>query len=407
MKMKATLALGLAMSLFVSASASNPFADVPAGHWAYDSIDKLAASGVVAGYPDGTFRGNRLMSRYEMAQIVAQAMAKGANVDRLAAEFSEELEDMGVRVTNLEKRSDDVKVTGNIRYSYSQETDKDGKGHGEEKSSTNRLRSRLSVTGGVNDNWRYVGLLENTQNFVNSEGEEKDLRFQRAYLDGRLGGMEITAGRFNNTVADGNLYDTRVDGVKAAYGSHVKVGGYYARPTDIAVNEFDSSDKTWGVSASTDLGRFNLGAGYNSFINAVKNGGSEAEDLNIWNIGARYNFGGASISGMYLHSSLDDPGVDTDGYVLTGTIKGAKASVPGSWGLEAKYYDQGAGTFVSHTMNGNYKEFSGEGFTGYKAAASAALAKNIVATVEYYELKGKENKDKKAKTVWSQMVFTF
>ena len=78
--------------------AENPFIDVPAGHWAYGSVEKLAAAGVIEGYGDGTFRGSRLMTRYEMAQVVAKALAKGANVDRLAAEFAEELDELGVRV---------------------------------------------------------------------------------------------------------------------------------------------------------------------------------------------------------------------------------------------------------------------------------------------------------------------
>ena len=58
------------------------------------------------------------MTRYEMAQIVAKAMAKGANVDRLAAEFADELDSLGVRVAALEKKSDNVKITGEIRARY-------------------------------------------------------------------------------------------------------------------------------------------------------------------------------------------------------------------------------------------------------------------------------------------------
>ena len=92
--MKKSLVLAMAMALGVTASAyaANPFSDVPAGHWAYDSINKLAAAGVIEGYGDSTFGGDKLMTRYEMAQIVAKAMAKGANVDKLAAEFADELE---------------------------------------------------------------------------------------------------------------------------------------------------------------------------------------------------------------------------------------------------------------------------------------------------------------------------
>ena len=73
----------IAMGITASAYAANPFSDVPAGHWAYDAVNKLAAEGVVEGYPDGTYGGDRLMTRYEMAQIVAKAMANGANVDSL------------------------------------------------------------------------------------------------------------------------------------------------------------------------------------------------------------------------------------------------------------------------------------------------------------------------------------
>ena len=95
MKKSLVVALALATGITASASAANPFSDVPAGHWAYASLAKLAAAGVVEGYPDSTFQGDKLMTRYEMAQIV-KAMAKGANVDRLASEFAEELDALGL-----------------------------------------------------------------------------------------------------------------------------------------------------------------------------------------------------------------------------------------------------------------------------------------------------------------------
>ena len=98
--MKKSLVLAMAMALGVTASAyaANLFSDVPAGHWAYDSVNKLATAGVIDGYADGAFGGDKLMTRYE----IAKAMAKGANVDKLAAEFADELDTLGVRVANLE-----------------------------------------------------------------------------------------------------------------------------------------------------------------------------------------------------------------------------------------------------------------------------------------------------------------
>ena len=76
------------LGVSATAFAANPFSDVPAGHWAY-VVCKLAAAGIVDGYPDGTYKGDRTMTRYEMAQIVAKALVKGAigADDRLVGEF--------------------------------------------------------------------------------------------------------------------------------------------------------------------------------------------------------------------------------------------------------------------------------------------------------------------------------
>ena len=80
----AALTIGAASTTF---AAANPFSDVPRDHWAYDAVAQLAADGVVEGYGDGTYRGDRNITRYEMAQMVAKAMAKG-NVSVSAARRS-------------------------------------------------------------------------------------------------------------------------------------------------------------------------------------------------------------------------------------------------------------------------------------------------------------------------------
>ena len=75
--------MAMALGVTASAYAANPFSDVPAGHWAYDSISKLAATGVIEGYGDSTFGVYKLMTRYEMAQIVAKAMALAPTIPLL------------------------------------------------------------------------------------------------------------------------------------------------------------------------------------------------------------------------------------------------------------------------------------------------------------------------------------
>ena len=125
--MKKTLVSALTTALVVGAAsttfaAANPFEDVPADHWAYDAVAQLAADGVIEGYGDGTYRGDQEITRYEMAQMIARAMAKGggdkALIDKLAAEFADELNNLGVRVSALEKKVDNVKWQGTVRYRY-------------------------------------------------------------------------------------------------------------------------------------------------------------------------------------------------------------------------------------------------------------------------------------------------
>jgi hypothetical protein len=92
---------------------ANPFADVPLNHWAYDSVQYLAAKGVIIGYPDGTFGGNRTMTRYEFAEAIARMLAYVEGMDfasaddvavleKLAIEFADELASLGVTVADLE-----------------------------------------------------------------------------------------------------------------------------------------------------------------------------------------------------------------------------------------------------------------------------------------------------------------
>ncbi|WP_293830141.1 S-layer homology domain-containing protein [uncultured Phascolarctobacterium sp.] len=68
------------------------FPDVPENHWAYEYIGRLAAAGIIEGYPDGMFNGNRMMSRYEFAAMLYRALEKGVKLDhKLVREFEPEM----------------------------------------------------------------------------------------------------------------------------------------------------------------------------------------------------------------------------------------------------------------------------------------------------------------------------
>lgn len=109
-KLTLVLVLVLAFALPVLA---NPFVDVPLNHWAYDSVQSLAAKGVIVGYPDGTFGGGKSLTRYEFAEATAKALAYVEGMDfasaedvaileKLAIEFADELASLGVTVADLE-----------------------------------------------------------------------------------------------------------------------------------------------------------------------------------------------------------------------------------------------------------------------------------------------------------------
>ena len=411
--MKKSLVLAMAMALGVTASAyaANPFSDVPAGHWAYDSINKLAAASVIEGYGDSTFGGDKLMTRYEMAQIVAKAMAKGANVDKLAAEFADELDNLGVRVANLEKKADNVKITGTIKASYAS-YDGDKLGEGNTTNHQGRLRSDLWVKGDINDDWTYSAMFRNQQFFTNAKGNagEEDVAFQRAYVNGRVGGLAVQAGRYNKTdITGGNIHDNRMDGVQVSYGKDVKLTAGYGKATGVDVIAGENKDVAY-AELGAKLGAVDAFAGYYKFDNLLK----AADDDAIWTVGLGFDLAkDLKLTGTYLRSDVDAvtvdrvdyKDVDKDGYVVGLAYKGAKAAKAGSWGLNASYYDQGAGTVVAHTMDGIYFD---EGFKGYSVGANYALAKNIVAGVTYYDLESKEAKGTPdAQTLWSQVVFSF
>ncbi len=413
--MKKSLVLAMAMALGVTASAyaANPFSDVPAGHWAYDAVNKLAAEGVVDGYPDGTYGGDKLMTRYEMAQIVAKAMAKGANVDKLAAEFADELDSLGVRVANLEKKADNVKITGQIRASY-KDVDGDKNGH------AGQLRNRLFVNGAINEDWTYTGRLQNIQTYTNESGDD-DLEMNWAFVSGRVGGVKVDAGRMDFTYSD--VVDMRADGVKLVYGDDVKLTGWaYKAASDDYVSGYDEKDGketdeslvedgdrfyTVGVEANigvvdTAVRYYNADNWRNQEIWEAAVAGEVAKDL--------------TLKGAYFYGDADDfNSLDNNGWLVGLAYRGAKASEPGSWGLYANWNDRPFATYLIPTSMSGYADapyanldeaVDGDGYEGFEVGANVTLAKNIVAGVKYFDFEQREgNKD--AQTLWSEVIFTF
>ena len=407
--MKKSLVLAMAMALGVTASAyaANPFSDVPAGHWAYDSISKLAAAGVIEGYGDDTFRGDRLMTRYEMAQIVAKEMAKGANVDKLAAEFADELDALGVRVAALEKKSDNVKITGEFRWHYANLKDMAVSAPSAAANSyEHKIRSRIWFTGQVNDNWKYVGMLENVHDITKNAADE-ETKFQRAYLQGRLGGAKIMAGRYHKVLYDAMIYGTRMDGIDISYGDKVKLNAYYGKPTNSTGKSVgEKPDKMFGIGLKADLSKtIGLHAGWDKFK-------GDDHDASMINAGLDFKFGkDVKVDATYLHANADGAAKNAseNGFVIGVNYKGAQKTKPGTWGLGLKYYQAPGGISekIGWDTGTAVDPFIEHGFKGWYAAAYVTVAKNMVAGVEYWDMKSREHHGDKAKTLWTELKVSF
>ncbi|MBR7025136.1 MAG: S-layer homology domain-containing protein [Selenomonadaceae bacterium] len=356
--MKKTVAAALTAAFVVGVSSSalaaaNPFSDVPAGHWAYNSVAKLAAEGVIEGYGDGTYRGDRNITRYEMAQMIAKAMAKNpsgaskAELDRLAAEFRDELDALGVRVAELEKYADKVVWTGELRYRYWNEREKI-KGDGKLKTSNNQLQLRLFPTATVNDHWKIKARMTATTNMKTDESGNFKLTY--AYAEGTYGKFQINLGKmpFYTNVDDGLVMDDFFSGVQAVYGDKFKIalmGGRWSGTIKNYEEEFKSDPASYfGGELSYETDKLYVGAGYHQFrsdffrtLNDVSRKTYKNTDrANVWTVGARYTFdNGIKIRAAYANN------VKAREWKRSWTAgiayKGADRKVAGSWGISADY----------------------------------------------------------------------
>ena len=425
--MKKTLVSALATALVVGAAsttfaAANPFSDVPRDHWAYDAVTQLAADGVVEGYGDGTYRGDRNITRYEMAQMTAKAMAKGGNVpvsdkaliDRLAAEFADELNNLGVRVSNLEKHADMVKFTGFLRYDYLSNRKEDTA-----KKNKDRVRFRLFPSAEVNDHWKVNARLD-TQYYMDKD-DSSSMSLARAYADGNYGKLNVKIGKQDlySNADEGLVLDTAFSGATVTFGNVVKAELSAGRLKSFgdgdtkAVNwadmkNFDVAANYQGIELTTTLGKLTGGVGYhrlnsNFFRDAKKAPNyskTSTDNANIWTVGGSYKFDkNVTVKGSYAQNT------EADYYHKAASVeldyKGAKKSDMGSWGAYVAYRHLGKNVAFAPTYN-----VLGNDQKGWAVGATYTLFKNVTTKAEYF--KGKDiTKDKNASALFGRVEFAF
>lgn len=151
----------------MTASAANPFSDVESDSWAYEAVASLSDQNIVEGYPDGTFKGDKHITRYEMAQITARLLAKRDSlsadqqsvVDKLSRKYANDLSSLGVRISELEKKTGKTSLLTELRVQGIDRYDnifKDTK----EKHYELGTRVRLNTMTRINDRSTLYGQLE-------------------------------------------------------------------------------------------------------------------------------------------------------------------------------------------------------------------------------------------------------
>lgn len=239
----------------VTASAANPFTDVSSDDWAYQAVASLSDEGVIDGYPDGTFRGDKHVTRYEIAQIVARLMAKEDTLNasqqetlaKLSSQYANELKDLGVRVAELEKKRGGTDLITELRVQSIDRYDDVFKGKKHNEIST---RVRLNTITPVNDR---VHLYSQTETIMDMNGKG-------VYDVNRIDPKDTSQTKPRNGYGDGDFHLNRLwttchfgpkqDTSKLPFGPSKNLIGIGQFPVKMGVTGYTYDGEVKGVFAS-------------------------------------------------------------------------------------------------------------------------------------------------------------
>ena len=403
--MKKILAMAAVAALAAGASAyaANPFSDVSTSDWAYQAVSDLSDQGIVEGYPDGTFKGQTNITRYEMAQIVARLMAKEdqynaeqrATIDKLAAEYADELDSLGVRVSNLEKKVGNISWSGDARMRYQ------SKDNGSDESWNGRIR--INMKGQVNDKTTVNARFSTDSIKFDDDNDDENVGMEVLNVKHDFGAWDVTLGRFGNSFGNqgGWLYGSSwgFDGaqVAAEFGKvDLAVGYGQFNSNRNSTSRIDDKDMFY-AKADADFGAFDL---YANYISLQEQGAKfDNMDYDLWGVGLVVPIQQFRVFGeFWQNSSWDDQyGEDTSWNAGIGYGKKDLAK-PGSWQLDVAYNDVGAGTYFGGagfqtdildtlTYAGKESDTPGKGkydeIKFWNAIAEVTLMQNMYLHAEY------------------------
>lgn len=241
----------------VTVSAANPFTDVSVDDWAYQAVASLSDEGVIDGYPDGTFRGDKHVTRYEIAQIVARLMAKEDTLNasqketlaKLSSQYANELKDLGVRIAELEKKRGATDLITELRVQSIDRYDNVFKGN-VQKHNELSTRVRLNTITPVNDRVHLYGQIETIL----------DMNGKESYDVNRIDPKDKSQTKLRTGYGDGDFHLNRLwttyhfgpkqDTTNLPYGPSKNLIGIGQFPVKMGVTGYTYDGEVKGVFAS-------------------------------------------------------------------------------------------------------------------------------------------------------------
>jgi hypothetical protein len=385
MKKILAIAAVAALTAGVSAYAANPFSDVSTDDWAYQAVSDLSDQGVVEGYPDGTFKGERNMTRYELAQVIARLMAREdqlnaeqkATLDKLAGEYADELANLGVRVSNLEKKVGNISWFGDARMRWKEKgynTDGSRKADGWDG------RMRINAKAQVNDSTYVRGRFTSNMNFKDDAdaNTKMDVLFVHHQFGDKVG---MNLGRNFLTLGQtGMYYDDFFDGAQLFIGdSKLTLEAGYGR-MNTWINDYgQKKDDTVYARLYGQTGRIGYDAEY---IKTV--GAADADKKSIWGAGLTVGVTDAvDIFGDFYKNT--EPKGDPQMWTAGLGFGHYNLKKPGTFRVAAQYVRNEAGAYFGGST---YTAFPASSLLNvdskfWLANADVVLAKNVRLHGEY------------------------
>ena len=385
MKKILAIAAVAALTAGVSAYAANPFSDVSPDDWAYQAVSDLSDQGVVEGYPDGTFKGERNMTRYELAQVIARLMAREdqlnaeqkATLDKLAGEYADELANLGVRVSNLEKKVGNISWFGDARMRWKEKgynTDGSRKADGWDG------RMRINAKAQVNDSTYVRGRFTSNMNFKDDAdaNTKMDVLFVHHQFGDKVG---MNLGRNFLTLGQtGMYYDDFFDGAQLFIGdSKLTLEAGYGR-MNTWINDYgQKKDDTVYARLYGQTGRIGYDAEY---IKTV--GAADADKKSIWGAGLTVGVTDAvDIFGDFYKNT--EPKGDPQMWTAGLGFGHYNLKKPGTFRVAAQYVRDEAGAYFGGST---YTAFPASSLLNvdskfWLANADVVLAKNVRLHGEY------------------------